>query len=136
LVDADVLRRKTEQVLHHCDRLARRTQLSATQLAADEDLLNTVLMDLQQAIQACIDLAGHVCVDDSLGAPGTPAEAFALIARQGAIDDALARRMTGAAGLRNLIVHQYTTLDLERLVQVVRNDLDDLRHFVAALGNP
>jgi len=132
LVDADVLRRKTEQVLHHCDRLTQRSELTAGQLAADEDLCNTVLMDLQQAIQACIDLAAHACVDSALGAPATPAEAFALIGRNGLIDDALARRLTGAAGLRNLIVHQYTAIDLQHIVQVIRNDLDDLRRFVAA----
>jgi uncharacterized protein YutE (UPF0331/DUF86 family) len=133
LVEADLLRRKTEQVLHHCDRLARRAALTAAQLAADEDLCNAVLMDLQQAIQACIDLAAHACVDDRLGAPATSADAFALLARHGVIDETLARRLTGAAGLRNLIVHQYTTIDLERMVQVIGNDLDDLRRFVAAL---
>lgn len=133
MVDADVLRRKTEQVLHHCSRLAARSGLDAAGLAADEDLRNTVLMDLQQAIQACIDLAVHVCVDDALGAPVASADAFALIARQGTIDDVLARRLTGAAGLRNLIVHQYTDIDLERVVRIVRTDLDDLRRFVAAL---
>ena len=133
MVDADILRHKTEQVLHHCDRLARRSDLPAAQLAADEDLCNAVLMDLQQAIQACIDLAAHACVDDRLGAPTTPAEALALLARHRMIDDALARRLTGAAGLRNLIVHQYGRIDLERIVEIIRNDLDDLRRFVAAL---
>ena len=133
LVDADVLRRKTEQVLHHCARLDGRSTLVAAELGADEDLRNAVLMDLQQAIQACIDLAVHACVDDALGAPASSADAFALIARHGTIDDALARRLTGAAGLRNLIVHQYADIDLERIVRIIHDDLDDLRRFVAAL---
>ena len=115
MVDADVLRRGTERVLHHCERLARRPALSASLLRDDEDVRNTVLMDLQQAIQACIDLAARQCVDDALGAPASAAEAFALIARHGLIDEVLARRMTGAAGLRNLIVHQYGDIDLERV---------------------
>ena len=133
MVDADVLRRKTEQVLHHCDRLAGRRELGAADLVADEDLRNIVLMDLQQAVQACIDLAAHACVDDRLGAPTTPAEAFGLLARHGAIDEALSARLIGAAGLRNLIVHQYGAIDLARIVEVIRNDLDDLRRFVARL---
>ena len=75
----------------------------------------------------------HVCVDDALGAPGASADAFALIARRGTIDDVLARRLTGAAGLRNLIVHQYADIDLERILRIIRTDLDDLRRFVAAM---
>lgn len=132
MVDADVLRSKTERVLHHCERLARRRDLGADELAADEDLRNAVLMDLQQAIQACIDLAAHACADDALGAPATAAEAFALLARHGRVDETLARRLTGAAGLRNLIVHQYADIELERVLRIVREDLDDLRRFVVA----
>lgn len=44
-----------------------------------------------------------------------------------------ARRLTGAAGLRNLIVHEYADLEVDRVVQVIENDLDDLRRFVASL---
>ena len=98
MVDQDLLRHKTSQILHHCERLTRRSALSAADLDANEDLYNTVLMDLQQAIQACIDLATHACVDDGLGAPTGPSEAFALLARTGRITTALSKRLTGAAG--------------------------------------
>jgi uncharacterized protein YutE (UPF0331/DUF86 family) len=83
LVDPDLLRSKTERVLHHVERLRRRASLSAEALRGDEDLYNAVLMDLQQAIQACIDLALHACVDENLGAPAGPAEAFAMLAPRG-----------------------------------------------------
>jgi uncharacterized protein YutE (UPF0331/DUF86 family) len=136
VVDPDILRRKTALVLHHCARLERRAGLDRAALEADEDLANAVLMDLQQAIQACIDLAAHQCADDQLGAPATAAEAFALIARQGIIEPEHARRLTAASGLRNLIVHQYTALDLDLVLAAMRNDLDDLRHFVAAVHGP
>jgi len=132
MVDADILRRKAERVLHHCERLERHPLPTAKSLEADEDRRNAALMDLQQAIQGCIDLAAHVCVDEALGAPATPADAFALIARKGHIDESLMLRLAGAAGLRNLIVHQYTDIDTERIVRVIRNDLEDLRRFVAA----
>lgn len=133
MVDADILRSKTERILHHCDRLAVRSDVDTDRLIADEDLRNTVLMDLQQAIQSCIDLAIHACVDDALGAPATSADAFGLLARHAVISEALARRLSGAAALRNLIVHQYTEIDIERVMKVVRHDLDDLRQFASAL---
>lgn len=133
MVDQDLLRRKTAQVLHHVARLRARADLSAERIAADEDLWNTLAMDLQQAIQACIDLVVHACVDDGLGTPGGPAEAFALLARHGRIDAALAERLTGAAGLRNLIVYRYADLDTGRLLAVIRNDLGDLEALLRAL---
>ena len=133
MVDPDILRRKTEQVLHHVARLQRRPGLTPEELAADEDRLNAVLMDLQQAIQGCIDLAVHACADEALGAPAGPGEAFGLLARAGRIDKRLAERLAGAAGLRNLIVHRYASVDGDRILAVIRNDLGDLEAFVAAL---
>jgi len=134
MVDADIVRRKTSLVLHHVARLRGRASLAPSQLRSDEDLYNNVLMDLQQAIQACIDLAVHACVDDALGAPAGPAQAFALLARAGRIDDALAVRLAGAAGLRNLIVHRYGELDAATIVQVIKRDLDDLVTFIRAFA--
>lgn len=136
MVDRDLLRRKTAQVLHHVARLRRHASISASALLADEDLYSALLMDLQQAIQACIDLAAHVCADDALGVPATPAEAFSLLAGAGRIDDGLAVKLAGAAGLRNLIVHRYTDLDTRRIVEVVRDNLGDLETFVKALHSP
>ena len=133
MVDRDLLRRKTAQVLHHVGRLRARDDLTAEALASDEDLWNTVAMDLQQAIQGCIDLAVHACVDDGLGVPSGPADAFRLLSSDGRIDPALAQRLTGAAGLRNLIVHRYADVDTQRLVAVIRDDLDDLEALLRAL---
>ena len=133
MVDADLLRRKTAQILHHVDRLRRRASLSVAALGADEDLYNAVLMDLQQGIQACVDLAIHACVDDSLGAPASAGDAFALLVRAGRIDAALGVKLTGAAALRNLIVHQYAEIDRAKILAVIRNDLVDLEMFAARI---
>jgi uncharacterized protein YutE (UPF0331/DUF86 family) len=134
MVDPDVLRRKTEQVLHHVGRLRARGHVESEGLDRDEDLRNLLLMDLQQAIQGCIDLAVHACMDEALGAPSGPAAAFELLANAGRIPRELGVRLTGAAGLRNLIVHRYGDLDTAVVLRVIEHDLDDLERFVAALA--
>lgn len=134
MVDRDLLRRKTAGILHHVARLRRHVAVDAAHLRRDEDLLNTILMDLQQAIQACLDLAVHVCVDDKLGAPASAGEALALLHRAGRIDDVLQQRLTGAAGLRNLIVHQYVEIDTARILSVIQHDLGDLERFAARMN--
>lgn len=134
MVDPDLLRRKTAQILHHVARLRRRESVDEAALAGDEDLLNTILMDLQQAIQSCVDLAVHLCVDDKLGAPASGGEAFALLHRAGRIDAAIQQRLVGATGLRNLIVHQYVEIDAAKILHVIRYDLGDLERFAAQMN--
>lgn len=123
-------------VLHHIGRLAARRDVTPAALRADEDLWNAMLMDLQQAIQGCIDIATHVCVDDRLGGPTTAAQAFSLMGRAGRLEDDLVSKLAGAAGLRNLIVHQYGVLDVDIVLAVIRNDLGDLRAFLGAVAAP
>lgn len=133
VVDLDVLRGKTERVLHHLARLQARSPVVPSALEKDEDLLSLVTMDVQQAVQACIDLAVHACADENLGIPTGPADAFSRLARARYLDEALAVRLAGAAGLRNLIVHRYGELDCTRLVDIVRDELSDLEAFVEAM---
>jgi uncharacterized protein YutE (UPF0331/DUF86 family) len=134
MVDREILEQRSAHVLHHLSRLSARRDLEPARLRADEDLWNAVLMDLQQAIQGCIDLATHRCVDEQLGSPTSAGEAFALLARAGRVSGELAVKMTGAAGLRNLIVHQYAVLDVEIIVSIIRTDLGDLEDFLRAMS--
>jgi uncharacterized protein YutE (UPF0331/DUF86 family) len=134
MVDPEILEARTLHVLHHIARLRAQAETTADTFASDETLWNATLMDLQQAIQGCIDLAMHVCVDDKLGSPGTAAEAFGLLHRDGRVSADLSDRLARSAGLRNLIVHQYGQLDREIIVSVIRNDLTDLEDFLRALA--
>ncbi|MBI5488715.1 MAG: DUF86 domain-containing protein [Deltaproteobacteria bacterium] len=133
MVDPDILRAKAAAIRHHVARLRARRPLDVAVLDRDEDARNVVLMDLQQAIQACIDLAVHTCSHEALGSPEGPAAAFALLARAGILEDALSIRLAGAAGLRNVIVHRYGELVMERLVAQLAAGLADLEGFLAAI---
>ncbi|MBI5500889.1 MAG: DUF86 domain-containing protein [Deltaproteobacteria bacterium] len=136
MVDPDVLRAKTTAVRHHVARIRRRLPLSADTLDADEDLRDILLLNLQQAIQGCIDLAIHVCADENLGPAENPAAAFALLAGAGRIPADLSLRLASASGLRNLIVHRYGDLRTSQIVEGLDRDLADLERFVALFWRP
>lgn len=133
MVDRDVLRAKAAAIRHHVGRLRARLPLDPIALERDEDARNSMLMDLQQAIQACIDLAVHACSHEELGSPEGPAAAFALLARAGILDEPLSVRLAGAAGLRNIIVHRYGELLLDRLAGELAAGLSDLEAFLVAV---
>ena len=133
MVDPDVVLRKALSVEHHVKRLRAKSPLSGEALDSDESFRNDVCFDLIQAVQACIDLAIHTCAHEALGAPEGPVAAFSLLAGNGVIETHLARRLTLASGLRNLVVHQYADLDLSRLAETLTAGLPDLEAFVDAM---
>lgn len=101
-------------------------------LLQDEVRLGHLKYTFLTAIEACLDAAHHVIAAQGLGAPGSNAEAFRLLGRAGLLDAFLTERMAGAAGFRNVLVHDYAEVDDAHVVQNLAG-IEDLRRFVAAL---
>jgi len=88
--------------------------------------------DLQLAIQAAIGVAVHILAEDSTGTPEEYGSAFLAIADLGVIDPELATRLKSAAGLRDVLVHDYLAVD-SLLVWDGIEHLDDLLTFTSAI---
>jgi uncharacterized protein YutE (UPF0331/DUF86 family) len=110
-----------------------RTIADPTRLGHDIREERFIEHTLQLAIQAVIDVASHVVSDERFGEPLTNQELFALLAKHGWLDQALAQKLALAAGFRNVLVHGYATVDLEIVRDVVTNRLDDLLAFVSTI---
>ena len=51
------------------------------------------------------------------------------MARLKVVSEEFARSAKGMADLRNLLVHEYSELDMDKLVEVLNNRLDDFSRF-------
>jgi uncharacterized protein YutE (UPF0331/DUF86 family) len=102
-------------------------------LASDVRERRFVEHTLQLAIQAAIDVASHVVSDQRLGEPETNHELFALLANAGWIDPNLAATLRRMVGMRNVLVHGYTKVDVEIVRRAAADRLPDLLAFVAAI---
>jgi uncharacterized protein YutE (UPF0331/DUF86 family) len=127
--EAIVIRKLT--ILGDClTELSRvRESASASALASNAMLRAAVERWLQVSIEACLDIAYHIVSDEGWTPVDTGRAAFAALADHGVIDADLAKRLGRAAGLRNLLVHDYARIDLEALTRVLQNDLKDLHDF-------
>ncbi len=92
---------------------ARSTPLAAWR--TDPMLQAATERRLQVAVQAAIDIGGHLIATQGWRTAETYGQVFEELGRQGVLDRELVGRMVLAAGLRNLLVHQDLDLDLDRL---------------------
>jgi uncharacterized protein YutE (UPF0331/DUF86 family) len=131
VVERDVVLAKVATIDRCLSRIlevrARRAQLLPLDV---EDL---VLLNLQRAAQAAIDLASHVTTTEGYGLPDSVAGTFTLLEQNGVIDPDLGVRMRKMAGFRNIAVHAYQAIDPAVVEAIVANHLDDLRRFAAAI---
>jgi uncharacterized protein YutE (UPF0331/DUF86 family) len=81
------------------------------------------------AIQASIDLATGIAVMKTPRRPDTYRETFLVLGKFSVIPEDLASGMAKLAGFRNILVHEYTGLDIRRIHRVLLDDLQTIDTF-------
>lgn len=90
---------------------------------------DSVILNIQRAIQAAVDMATHIVRVKKLGIPQNSAEVFSFLADNKLIDKELSLRLQKMIGFRNIAVHDYQKLDLDIVVAVIEKNLADLQSF-------
>jgi uncharacterized protein YutE (UPF0331/DUF86 family) len=95
-------------------------------LSDDITKQDSIILNLQSACEAAIDLAMHLVAVERLGVPQESREAFDLLVAGSGLDRGLGERLAGMVGFRNVAVHDYRRLDLAIVASIIRERLDDL----------
>ena len=88
------------------------------------DSQDIVLLNLQRAIQISIDIGAIVLKENKIEIPNNRSEIFLLLYENKIISSELANSLKKSVGFRNLAVHEYSKLDLEKVYSLSLNDLD------------
>lgn len=94
---------------------------------------DSIVLNLQRACEADIDLAMHVVSRRRLGVPQESRQAFDLLRDAQVIEPALAARLSRMVGFRNIAVHDYQKLDLAIVTSIIDHHLDDFTDFAKAM---
>ncbi|RMF87386.1 MAG: DUF86 domain-containing protein [Nitrospirae bacterium] len=91
------------------------------------------VLNLERAVQAVIDLVQHLIAANDWGLPDSSRGAVEIASRHGIFDAALARRVIGMVGFRNIAVHEYRALDDNVLRSILTDRLSDLERAAQAI---
>ncbi len=133
-LDLGLLADKLARVEKHLLRVEEKLPADAAGFLPATDSSDAVILHLWQAVQIVLDLATSSCVRLRLGTPATYAEGFLKLADGGIIPRDLAERLGRAAGFRNVVAHEYDTLDMQRVHLAATQGPADLRSFLRALA--
>ncbi len=90
---------------------------------------DSIILNIQRACEAAIDLAMHVVSEEKLGLPQTSRDAFDMLEEHQMIDEPIARRLKAMVGFRNIAVHDYQSLNLDIMKEIIERHLDDFTEF-------
>lgn len=97
--------------------------------------MDMIVLNLQRACEAVLDLAMYVVSTRKLGLPQNKREAFVLLEESKIIDSEMSKKMQGMVEFRNIAVHDYKEIDEDILKDVIENHLTDLLDFAKIILN-
>ncbi|MCL6457522.1 MAG: DUF86 domain-containing protein, partial [Gorillibacterium sp.] len=111
-MNLDILVNKTETIRRCIQRINEEYDNNP------DNLLNytkqdSIILNLQRACEACIDLAMHIVSEKRLGVPQTSREAFDFLFRDGIIGEDLNQGLKAMVGFRNIAVLDYRSIQTE-----------------------
>jgi uncharacterized protein YutE (UPF0331/DUF86 family) len=133
MVDRDLVLRRLSLLDTYLEQLASYQHVELDDYRADWKSQRIVERTLHLVIEVCMDVADHLVADRRLRVPDTGAEAFEILAEAGLLPPVLGTSLASMVGFRNILVHDYTRLNAEIVLRVVRKDLADVTRFAAAV---
>lgn len=88
---------------------------------------------LLETIQAVIDISCHLVSKYNLGNPASYSECIELLGKFSYIDDELTTKLTGMVGLRNLLIHEYMIIEMNKLYDLLDN-VGDFKLFAQKMN--
>ncbi|WP_227767265.1 type VII toxin-antitoxin system HepT family RNase toxin [Zhaonella formicivorans] len=85
---------------------------------------------LHISIECIIDIANIIISSADLGKPETYRESIQKLGEFGIIPPEFAKKLARMVAFRNILVHDYSKIDDNVIVSILRNDLDDFIEFI------
>lgn len=90
---------------------------------------DSIILNLQRACEASIDMGNVLIRREKLGIPQSSRDTFSLLARAGIIPLDLSKDLQAMVGFRNIAVHDYQSLNIDILRNVLDRHLGDFTRF-------
>lgn len=132
-MDSDLILAKAGSVRSHLNRVIKKRNIDEDGFIKDVDRQESILFNIQMAVQNCIDIAAHIIGEQGLGIPGSTTEMFYVLEKNSYLDGDITRKMAKAVGFRNLIVHEYGKMKLDHVYKIAHNDINDLNDYLKAI---
>lgn len=134
MLDKEMVELKLQELHRYLSQLKKHQGVTATELEKDLEKAWVVQHGLQLSIQVVLDIGSHI-----LAAEGTTVQeyedVFLELARLEVIPEEYAHEIKGMAGFRNLLVHEYAKVDMNRVADILNNRLDDFSSFASYIIN-
>ena len=134
MVDRHLLVAKLAELADRISRIKRHHPSSPDALRDDRDALDLVSFNLMLAVQSCSDIASHLIAAKRWAPVPSLAAAFDRLQEQGVLTSPTANALRRAVGLRNVVAHGYSGINVAMVFTAATDGVDDLERFAQEIA--
>lgn len=94
---------------------------------------DSIILNIQRACEAAIDLAMHIVSEKKLGIPQNSRDAFEVLNSNDYIDEELMKNLKSMVGFTNIAVHSYQSINLKVVQEIIEKHLKDFKEFTSII---
>jgi uncharacterized protein YutE (UPF0331/DUF86 family) len=129
-MESEVIQSKLESLSRCIARIELKTPDDPESLQADPDIQDIIAINLERAVQICVDIALHwISKHSRCEAPQTMGNAFRILESEKIISQKLADQLVAAVGFRNLSVHSYDQINWDIVWSIITKDIRVFKDF-------
>ena len=128
----DVILNKTATI-ERCVKRIQEVYEGNPENLADFTKQDSIILNIQRACEASIDIAMHLASERKLGVPKSSRDAFKFLEDAQIIDAQLAKTLMNMVAFRNIAMHDYQALELDILQAILEKHIDDFKQFTRVI---
>ena len=125
-----VILKKIESLKFCVGRIQAKRPPDSETLKNDLDIQDIISVNLERAVQLCVDICALVIAERDLRTSNTMAGTFRILESAGSLSPDLSLKMQKAVGFRDISVHEYEDLDWDLVFDIISNHLTNFSCFV------
>lgn len=133
MLDKEIIKSKINDIENYLKELEPILQLSNVEIASSYEKLRTVERDFQLIVDTIIDINSHIIAANKLKLSDDYQQTFIILAQNKLISSQMAEKIAPVTGLRNLIVHKYDEVDMDRFFNALKNNLYQFDEYISEI---
>ncbi|MCK9268441.1 MAG: DUF86 domain-containing protein [Alkaliphilus sp.] len=135
MINVDVIKKRLNQLSISLNKMERFKDISLDDFLRDDIIQDVVEYNLFIAINMIIDIATHIVVDNNMGNPETFGEAFVILNKEKYLNDDETEVYVNMVGLRNILSHEYISINKNIIYDILKNKLVDIKKFIIFIND-
>ena len=128
MVDSEIIKDKLTHLEEYIYDLDEYRELELEKLVSDKILFRYLERTLHLAVEAILDIGGHIISYERLGNPKFNSDIIEILAINNIIKENVGDYIE-LAKMRNIIVYDYADLDPEILLAIIREKVSNLKEI-------